>query len=132
MYYIDTPEDRVDVFDFDLATGSIANRRPFVAIEGPGSPDGMAVDAEGGLWVALWGGGRVVHFLPDGTPAGSIGVPVRQPSSCCFGGPDLRDLYITSAWQNLSPEGRDPHAGGLFRCRPGVAGLPTRAYRTGT
>lgn len=132
MYFIDTLEDRIDVFDFDPATGSIANRRPLVQIEGPGHPDGMTVDAEGGLWVALWGGRRVAHFLPDGTPAGSVEVPVAQPSSCCFGGPDLRDLFITSAWQHLSPEERDPHAGGLFRCRPGVAGLPTRAYRTGT
>jgi sugar lactone lactonase YvrE len=132
MYYIDTLEDRIDVFDFDPAAGAIANRRPFAAIEGPGHPDGMAVDADGGLWVALWGGGRVVHFLPDGTAAGDIEVPASQTSSCSFGGPDLRDLYITTAWQHLPPEQREPHAGSLFRCRPGVVGQPTRAYRTAT
>lgn len=131
MYYIDTPEDRVDVFDFDPATGSIANRRQFAPIDGPGHPDGMAVDAEGGLWVALWGGSRVVHFLPHGTADGSVELPVAQVTSCCFGGPDLRDLYITTAWEHLAPERRQPHAGGLFRCRPGVAGLPTRAYLMG-
>jgi sugar lactone lactonase YvrE len=133
MYYIDTLQGRVDVFDYDAATGAIGGRRPFATIEAPGAPDGMAVDALGGLWVAIWGGNRIEHYLPDGTRAGSIEVPAGQVSSCCFGGPDLRDLYITSAWQNLTPEQRaaDPHAGGLFRCRPGVAGQPTSAYRTG-
>jgi len=131
MYYIDTLEDRIDVFDFDLPTGSIANRRPFAVIDGPGRPDGMAVDAEGCLWVALWGGGRIARFLPDGTPAGAIEVPVSQTSSCCFGGPDLRDLFITTAWQHLPPERREPRAGSLFHCRPGVAGVPTQAYQTG-
>jgi sugar lactone lactonase YvrE len=132
MYYIDTLEGRVDVFDFDAGTGSIANRRPFAVIERPGHPDGMTMDADGGLWVALWGGGRVVHYLPDGTLRETIEIPVAQPSSCAFGGPDLRDLYITSAWQDLTPDQRrdQPAAGGLFRCRPGVAGAPTRPYRT--
>ncbi len=132
MYYIDTPEDRVDVFDFDAASGAIRNRRPFALIDGPGHPDGLAVDAEGGVWVALWGGGQVTRFLPDGTVAGSIRMPVSRTSSCCFAGPDLSDLYITTAWQHLPPERREAYAGGLFRCRPGVAGQPTRAYRTGT
>lgn len=133
MYYIDSPQGRVDVLDFDAATGAIANRRPFATIERPGLPDGMAVDADGGLWVALWGGSCVAHYLPDGTAAGEIPVPALQVSSCCFGGPDLGDLYITTAWQGRTPEQRteDPLAGGLFRCRPGVAGAPTRVYRTG-
>jgi sugar lactone lactonase YvrE len=131
MYYIDTPEDRVDVFDFDPDTGSIANRRLFAKIEGGGHPDGMTVDAEGGLWVALWGGSRVAHLLPDGTPDGGVELPVAQVSSCCFGGSDLRDLYITTAWEHLAAERREPHAGSLFRARPGVAGQPAHAYRTG-
>jgi sugar lactone lactonase YvrE len=130
MYYIDTPEHRVDVLDFDLATGAIANRRPFAAIDGPGAPDGMAVDTDGGLWVAVWGGSRVLHLLPDGTPAGELVLPASQVSSCCFGGADLRDLYITTAWQGLSPERRaaEPLAGGLFHCRPGATGQPTSPY----
>ena len=131
MYYIDTLEKRVDVFDFDAEAGTITNRRPFHVVEGDGFPDGMTIDAEGGLWVALWGGGRVLHLLPDGTVADAIEVPVSQTSSCCFGGPDLRDLYITTAWQHLPEERREERAGGLFRCRPGVAGLPASAYRTG-
>jgi sugar lactone lactonase YvrE len=132
MYYIDTLQGRVDVFDFDAATGAIANRRPFATIASPGAPDGMAMDAEGGLWVAVWGGGRVMHYRPDGSTADVIEVPVSQPSSVCFGGPELRDLYITTAWQGLPPERRErePLAGCLFRCQPGVAGQPTRAYRT--
>ena len=132
MYYIDTREDRVDVFDFDPGAGTIANRRQFAVIDGPGHPDGMAVDVEGGVWVALWGGGRIVRFRPDGTIAGDVAVPAAQTSSCCFGGPDLRDLYITTAWQHVPPERREPHAGSLFHCRPGVAGQPARAYRTET
>jgi sugar lactone lactonase YvrE len=131
MYYIDTLEDRVDVLDFDPATGAVANRRPFVTIEGPGHPDGMTVDAEGGLWVALWGGGRIAHYLPDGTEVEGVEVPVAQTSSCAFGGPDLRYLYITTAWQHLPQDRRERHAGGLFRCRPGVAGRPANVFRTG-
>lgn len=131
MYYIDTPTRQVDVFDFDAPSGAIENRRRFVSVDGPGSPDGMAVDAEGGLWVAMWGGGRVIHFLPDGTPDGGVELPVSQVTSCCFGGPDLTDMYITSAWQGLQPEqrAREPLAGGLFHCRPGVIGQPTNIYR---
>jgi sugar lactone lactonase YvrE len=132
MYYIDTPEGRVDVFDFDPATGAIANGRPFVVVEPPGAPDGMAIDAEGCVWVALWGGGRVLRFRPDGTLADTVEVPASRTTSCCFGGPDLRDLYITSAWHGMAADGRarEPLAGSLFRCRPGVAGLPARTYRT--
>jgi sugar lactone lactonase YvrE len=132
MYYVDSMERRIDVFDFDARSGAIAGRRPLVSVDGPGVPDGMAVDAEGGLWVAVWGAGRVLHLLPDGTAAGAVEVPASRPSSVCFGGPELRDLYITTARQGLRPERRtaEPHAGGIFRCRPGVAGQPTRAYRT--
>ena len=131
MYYIDSLEGRVDVFDFDGPSGTIANRRPFAVVEG-GAPDGMTVDAGGGLWVALWGGGKVLHFLPDGTPAEEIELPVSRVTSCCFGGPELQDLYITSAREGLGAEerAREPLAGGIFRSRPGVQGQATRQYRT--
>jgi sugar lactone lactonase YvrE len=69
--------------------------------------------------------------MPDGTHGAEIEVPAVQTSSCCFGGPDRRDLFITTAWQNLPPERREPHAGSLFHCRPGVAGVPVQPYRTG-
>jgi sugar lactone lactonase YvrE len=132
MYYIDTPTTRVDVFDFDPATGAVASRRPLLHVEGPGKPDGMTVDGDGSLWVALWGGWRVLHVRPDGTVAGVIQLPVSQVTSCCFGGPDLGDLYITTARKGLGPErvAAEPLAGGVFRCRPGGTGLPVRPYRT--
>lgn len=131
MYFVDTPTHQVDVFDFDAATGAISGRRLFARIDPPGLPDGLAVDAQGGLWVAVWGGSRVQHLLPDGTPAGAIELPVSQVSSCCFGGQDLRDLYATTAWEGMTPErrGTEPLAGALFRCRPGPAGQPVQAYR---
>jgi sugar lactone lactonase YvrE len=131
MYYIDSPQGRVDVFDFDATSGAIANRRPFAQAQG-GDPDGMAVDARGGLWVAIWGAGKVLHFLPDATLSDEIELPALQVTSCCFGGPELQDLYITSAWQGMTAEqrAREPLAGGVFRSRPGVQGQPTREYRT--
>ena len=131
MYYIDSPQGRVDVFDFDATSGAIANRRPFAQAQG-GDPDGMAVDARGGLWVAIWGAGKVLHFLPDATLSDEIELPALQVTSCCFGGPELQDLYITSAWQGMTAEqrAREPLAGGIFRSRPGVQGQPTREYRT--
>lgn len=129
MYFTDSLEGRVDAFDFEAASGAIANLRPFARVDG-GSPDGMAVDAEGGLWVAVWGGGKVLHFLPDGSLAGEIELPVSRVTSCCFGGPELRDLYITSAWQGMTDDERSEqlHAGGIFHCRPGPQGQPTRSY----
>jgi sugar lactone lactonase YvrE len=132
LYYIDTPTGRVDVFDFDPVAGTIANRRPLARIPRPGVPDGMAVDARGDLWVAVWDGWRVLHLRPDGTPAGSIELPVSRVTSCCFGGPDLQDLFITTAWQHMDERdrGAEPLAGGIFHCRPGAVGQPTRVYRT--
>ncbi|HKF16348.1 MAG TPA: SMP-30/gluconolactonase/LRE family protein [Candidatus Dormibacteraeota bacterium] len=131
MYYIDSPQRRVDVFDFDARSGSVANRRPFAQVKG-GAPDGMAVDAGGGLWVAIWGAGKVLHFLPDATLSDEIQLPASRVTRCCFGGPELKDLYITSAWQGMTEDqrAREPLAGGIFRSRPGVQGQPTREYRT--
>jgi sugar lactone lactonase YvrE len=131
MYYIDSPTLGVDLFDYEPGSGSLANRRRLVSIDLPGAvPDGMTVDAEGYLWVALWGGWSVRRFAPDGTLDRVIPLPVSQVSACAFGGPDLRDLYITTAANNLTAERRthEPLAGGLFRCRPGVTGLPARVY----
>jgi D-xylonolactonase len=90
-----------------------------------GSPDGMTVDSEGGLWIAQWGGGRVCRYLPDGTLDTVVRLPVSQPSSCAFGGPDLSTLYITSARQDLGPEALagQPLAGALFSVEVDVPGL---------
>jgi sugar lactone lactonase YvrE len=125
LYFIDSGTQRVDVFDFDVGTGAPANRRPFAVVpEAAGMPDGLAVDADGGVWVALWGGGALHRYAADGALERVVALPVTHPTSCAFGGPDLRDLYVTSAWVELGPLARErqPEAGGLFRVRPGVAG----------
>jgi sugar lactone lactonase YvrE len=132
MYYIDSHTHNLDVLDFEPASGAAGNRRQLAVIDADGAlPDGLAVDAEGYIWVALWGGWAVRRYAPDGRLDRVISLPVSQVSACAFGGPGLQDLYITSATNKLSPErlSREPHAGGLFRCRPGVRGLPTYSYR---
>lgn len=130
FYYIDSPTRRVDAFSYDAATGTIANRRTAIEIpEGAGWPDGMTIDAKDGLWVALWGGGAV-HRYVNGKLDRVIALPVSQPTSCAFGGPNLDELFITSAWKGLSTDARreEPLAGSLFRIRPGVRGTEGTAY----
>jgi sugar lactone lactonase YvrE len=132
MYYIDTPTRGVDAFDFDPASGEISGRRRVVSIrEGAGNPDGMTIDAEEHLLVALWGGGAIHRYAPDGQLVDEIPVPASQVSSCEFGGTDLRDLYITSARDGLSEEqlGTEPDAGSLFRVRMDVPGRPAARFR---
>jgi sugar lactone lactonase YvrE len=130
MYYVDTPTYRVDVFDFDLATGTPTNRRTFAEIaDGYGRPDGLCVDAEGCVWVAIWGGYEVRRYSPSGELIGAIPLPVSLVSSVAFGGPDLDVLYITSA--SDLPKARlaeQPHAGAVFATRPGGRGLPVAAF----
>jgi sugar lactone lactonase YvrE len=131
MYYVDSHTQRIDQFDFDLSTGSIANRRPFVAIAAAeGCPDGLTVDAEGAIWLALWGGSCLRRYLPDGTLDRVLELPVTHPTTCAFGGPTLSDLYITSATIELSDDERreQPAAGSLLRHRPGVTGRPAHAF----
>lgn len=126
MYYIDSPTRRVDAFDFDPATGAVANRRAIIEISN-GFPDGMCIDAAGNLWVALWGGWSVACFDPrTGAQLAKIEVPVEAVSSCCFGGPKFDQLYITTASRDLDAAGRaaQPLAGGIFVARPETRGLP--------
>ena len=129
MYYVDTATRRIDVFDFDVETGTIANRRPFVEVPiRAGKPDGLIVDAEGGVWLALWGGSAIQRYTPDGTLERTVALPVTHPTKCAFGGPDLGDLFITSARSPVPENARaaQPHAGSVLHCRPGVTGrLPT-------
>jgi sugar lactone lactonase YvrE len=130
MYYIDSPTRRIDAFSFTPETGEISDRRPVITIPGElGVPDGMTIDAEGGLWVALWGGAAVHRYL-DGRLAEVIRLPVSQPTSCAFGGSDLDELYVTSAREGLSFEQREAQqlAGAVFRVRPGVRGLPAAVF----
>ena len=97
---------------------------------GHGWPDGMTIDAEGFLWVGLWDGWAVERFAPDGTMDRRVELPAAQVTSCTFGGPDLDELYITTGQEGFPPGGLpdQPHAGGLFRYRAGVNGLPTRQF----
>ena len=130
MYHVDTPTQRIDAFSFRPETGEISDRRPLVAIPAAsGAPDGMMIDAEGGLWVALWGG-AAVHRYVDGRLDRVISLPVSQPTSCAFGGEGLDELFVTSAWEGLSAAERrgQPLAGAVFRVRPGVRGLPAAVY----
>jgi sugar lactone lactonase YvrE len=131
MYYVDSMERRVDVFDFDLDAGSISNRRAFAAVDdGDVLPDGLTVDAEGYVWVACWDGAAVRRFAPDGSLAGSVSLPTPNITSAAFGGPALDQLFVTSARAGLSAEqlAEQPDAGALFVCRPGVTGRPQRTF----
>jgi len=132
MFYVDSATRRVDAFDFDVATGALGNRRPFVTIpKGQGFPDGLTLDAHGGVWVALWGGSAVHRYSRDGALDAVVRVPAAHTTSCTFGGADLSDLFITSATIRLSDVQRaeQPLAGGVFRCRPGFTGRPPHRYR---
>ena len=131
FYYIDSPTRRVDVFDCDMAGGTVSDRRTaFELPEGMGYPDGMSIDNEGMLWVALWQGWGVARFAPGGALLAKVEVPVECVTSCCFGGENWDELYITTSSRDLDETGRaeQPLAGGLFRCRPGVSGPPTNLF----
>jgi sugar lactone lactonase YvrE len=124
MYYIDSLAYRVDVMDYDVATGAIGERRPFARLgSGDLVPDGLAVDAEGGVWAAVWGGSVIQRYGPDGRLSGVVRLPAAYVTSCAFGGADLDQLFITTA----SGPGRS--AGALFTCPAGVRGIPAFPYR---
>ena len=126
FYYIDSPTRGVDAFDYDLASGDISGKRQHLAFGDPvAKPDGMAIDAEGGLWIAFWDAGEVRRYGPDCSLDVVVRVPAMQVTSTIFGGADLRDLYITSATTGLSEAqlAEQPLAGGLFHVRIPVVGL---------
>lgn len=121
-YYVDSGTQRIDVCSPDLA-----QRTPFVSIpESTGTPDGLTVDAEGGVWVALWGGSAVHRYSPDGELDQVVRLPAAQVSSCAFGGEDLATLFITTSAEGLADP--EPAAGALFAVTPGVTGLPTSTF----
>ena len=126
LYYIDTPTQEVAAFDFDAETGDISGRRPAIRIPpDKGHPDGMAIDSEGMLWVALYGGGAVTRWDPrDGRLLATIAVPAPRVTSCAFAGLRMDEMYITTARRGLDPKelAASPQSGGLFRVRPGVHG----------
>lgn len=126
MYFTDTMRQVIWAYDFDLDSGTISNRRPFVQITEEGVlPDGLTVDSEGYVWSAQWGGWNVTRYDPAGEAERVIRLPAQQVSCPAFGGEDLDELYVTSAWSGLNPEEREkqPLAGALFRIKVGVKGM---------
>ena len=123
FYYSDTNIGRVDVFDTDPDTGALSGRRPFVTVP---EPDGLTLDAEGCVWLALWGSGELRRYTSDGRLDTVIRLPAWQVTSAAFGGPDLGTLFITTAREGLTPaeQAEQPHAGDIFACTPGVTGRP--------
>jgi sugar lactone lactonase YvrE len=126
-YYNDTETHRVDVFDYDQTAG-LRNRRAFVHVPpDDGRPDGLTVDAEGGVWVALNHSGTVRRCTPGGVLSAIVEVDARQVTACTFGGDNLDELFITTSREHLRP-GEDRLAGSLFRADVGVRGLPVREF----
>lgn len=127
MYYVDSPTRKVRAFDFDISNGNISNERVLVELsEADGFPDGIAIDEEGMLWVALWGGCAVARFdSKTGNLISKIEVPAKNVTACAFGGEDLATLYITSASVEMSEEehAKFPDAGSVFSIKPGVKGV---------
>lgn len=132
MYYIDTVTRGVDVFDYDLDAGQVRNRRRFLELSlSDGLPDGMTIDADDCIWVALVRSGQVHRYTPTGQLDTVVHLPISHATSAAFGGSNLDELYITSATLHLTPQQlrEQPHAGGIFMVQPGVAGLATNPYR---
>jgi len=138
LYFADSARRVIFAYDVDPATGNLSRRRVFAQVpKEEGLPDGLTVDREGFVWCAQWYGSQVVRYDPDGRVQRRIPMPVRQVSSVIFGGPDLTDLYITTAadpWPSpLAPPGYDPKAsnqgGSLYRLRTNIQGRPD--YRAG-
>lgn len=134
MYYCDTGYRRIWAYDFDPTSGAIENRRDFAVVPdepGEGGPDGLTVDSEGFVWSARWEGWKIVRYDPAGKIEREVSIPAARVTSVMFGGPNLDDLYVTSARRGFD-EAKDnatqPSAGSIFRLRPGVNGIPEAAY----
>jgi sugar lactone lactonase YvrE len=131
LYFIDSPLQRIDAYEFDPATGELGARHTVADIDpADGLPDGLTVDAEGGIWVALANGWKVRRYAPTGRLEEELTTPVRNPTCPGFGGPDLATLYLTSAHLRSDPTYADdtPLAGALFALDAGVRGLPSPAF----
>lgn len=127
MYFTDTRNFVIYAYDYDLARGEIANRRAFVRFDRQSTtrPDGLCVDSQGFVWVAMVHGWNVTRFDPTGKVERRIDLPVERPTSCAFGGPDLDVLYVTTSTLTLEPEAlaKQPLAGSLLAVRTGITGL---------
>ena len=134
FYYIDSaePRPRIRSFPCDLAAGTLGTPSDLVQpTPAQGIPDGLVVDADGCLWVAFWGGSAVRRYAPDGSLLAELEVPVSQPSCPAFGGPDLGELFVTTAWENMTQAQRaaEPLAGHVLHTRvEGVRGQPAGQF----
>jgi sugar lactone lactonase YvrE len=131
MYYTDSVKHEIYRFDYDQRTGELSNQQVFVRLpEDLGIPDGMTVDAEGYVWSAIWDGGCMIRFAPDGTEDRRVTFPARKVSCVTFGGPNYDDMYVTTAGGNNKAE-EGSGAGGLFHLRLGIRGMPEFRSRIG-
>jgi sugar lactone lactonase YvrE len=132
MYLVDSGPREVYAFTFDADAGTISERRTLITFADElGAPDGMTIDTSGDLWVAMYGGGCVRHYSAEGELRATLPIPSIQTTSCAFGGPQLNQLFVTTATENWSDEQRraDPRAGLVYRIDTDATGRPARPYR---
>ncbi len=132
MYFAHTKYRAIYAIGFDPEQGALGKRMVMDTVRADlGVPDGSAIDEDGGYWIAIHGGGRVRRYHPNGKLDREIRLPVSLPTMPAFGGPNLDELYIASASEGLGTIGklREPHAGGIFRCKPGVRGLALNKFK---
>lgn len=126
MYFADTPQKTIRAYPYDPETGEVGEARVHADLTaGPGMPDGSCIDAEGGVWNAVWEGRRVIRIAPDGTIDRVIEMPVWKPTCCAFGGADLETLFITTSRLGTTEDDlkSEPLSGALLAVRPGVRGI---------
>lgn len=130
-FMIDTLQQAIFAYEYDLISGEIANRRIFIEFYENEYPDGMCIDSEDGFWVALWGLAKIIHFDHKGTRIGEIPVPALHPTSCCFGGSNMQTLFITTSQKALSAEEKKeyPLAGRTFMIETEVKGKVEPRFR---
>lgn len=135
LYYVDSGEPFIRRYSYDVETGSLGQRLPDLAVidDGDGVPDGLVVDADGAIWVALWGGAAVRRYAPNGELQIHLGMPVSQPTCPGFVGPGLRRLVITTGWEGLTPSQRhqEPWAGHVLTAPVPAAGRPSHLFAGG-
>jgi sugar lactone lactonase YvrE len=128
LYLTDTGRSRVDAYARDDSGQQLVHLRTVIDHPGPGRPDGLAVDSDGGLWVALWGGSQIHRYAPAGQLTDIVDLPVTYPTSIAFGGADRSTAYVTTSSHHVADPGGEALAGCLLAFRAGVQGLPTRRF----
>lgn len=131
LYFADSPERRIRAYAVDPESGEPGDARVFATVSGEGAPDGSAVDAEGCLWNAQWGGSKVVRYTSAGEVDRVLELPVSQPACVCFGGENFELLFVSTAREHLSPEQleAEPEAGNVLVYETGLRGLPESRFR---